>query len=427
MPVFEIFRVGMTKLDGVLQSSLSRNAMYLIMSQAMMAGLGFVFWVIVARYYTAAELGYSSAIVSTVTLVAMIGHVGLDSFLIRFLAGAENQRRLFNTCLTYAALATTAAGIIAAAGLPLWSPRLAFVSTQPIFFAAFVAFAVVSTMYGIVSSGFIAGRQSKYLFVKDTLFSVTKLFLPLLFVRYFHAFGVVSSWGLATAAALFASLAFLMPRMLPGYRPVPTLAARLVRRAWGFSGMSYVISLVTAAPKFIMPLIVLNERGPEESAYFYVAWAIATLLFSIPTSMGQSLFAEGSHDKRKLHGDIRRATVLSLLLLVPAVLFVWLLGGTVLLAFGGSYSERSIALLRILVLAGLPMTVQRIYFTVLRIRGHLRELAVWRTVLSAVLLGTSYALLPTGGLEVVGWIWLGTHSAAAAVILLFRSDLWRGD
>ena len=83
-----------------------------------------------------------------------------------------------------------------------------------------------------------------------------------------------------------------------------------------------------------MPLLVLNVLGPEESAYFYVAWTIATLLFSIPSSLAQSLFAEGSHDKRKLHRDIRRATILSALLLVPAVLFVWLLGGTVLLAFG---------------------------------------------------------------------------------------------
>jgi len=422
----DILRVSASHIIEMLRSSLYTNAAYLILAQASMAGLGFFFWVIVARYYTEAELGYSAAIISTIGLVALIGHIGLDSFLVRFLAGAENPRRLLNTCFTYAAIATGTAAIIAAAGFPLWSPRLAFVSTQPLFFAAFVGFAVVNTLSGVAGSGFIAGRKAKYLLWKDVLFSGTKLFLPLLFVQHFHAFGVVASWGLATAIGLFASLFVFMRRMLPGYVPMPSLGARLVRRAWGFSGMSYVISLIAASPKFVMPLIVINLLGPEESAYFYVAWAIATLLFCIPTSLGQSLFAEGSHDRRKLHRDIRRATLLSGLLLAPAVLGVWLLGGTALRAFGGSYSARSVELLQILALAALPMTLERIYFTVLRIRGRLRELTIWRAALSAVLLGASTLLIPTGGLEVIGWVWLVTHAVAAAAILAFRSDLWLG-
>ena len=426
MPALDDLALIASRAREALRSSLYTNAMYLMLAQATMAGFGFFFWVIVARYYTEAELGYSSAIISAIGLVALTGHIGLESFLVRFLAGAENPRRLLNTCMTYAGLATGVAAIIAAAGMPLWSPRLAFVSTQPVFFAAFVCFAVVSTLSGIAGSGFIAGRQAKYLLLKDAVFSATKLFLPLLFVQHFHAFGVVASWGIATMIGLFASLLAFMPHVFPGYKPVPALGARLVRRAWGFSGMSYLISLIAAAPKFIMPLIVMNVLGPEESAYFYVAWAIATLLFAIPTSMGQSLFAEGSHDKRRLHRDIRRATVFSVLLLVPAVLFVWLLGDVVLLAFGESYSARSIELLRILALAGLPMTFERLYFTVLRIRGRLRELTIWRTVLSAVLLSACALALPTGGLEAIGWVWLATHGAAAAAILLFRSELWLG-
>ncbi len=102
----------------------------------------------------------------------------------------------------------------------------------------------------------------------------------------------------------------------------------------------------------------------------------------------------------------------------------WLM---VLLAFGGSYSERSIDLLRILALAGLPMTIERLYFTVLRIHGRLRELIVWRTLLTIVLLTACYLLIPAGGLNIIGWVWLVTHAAAAAAIIAFRSDLWLRD
>lgn len=415
-----------SRLGGALRSPLYTNAVYLILAQAAMAGLGFFFWVIVARYYTEAELGYSSAILSTISLVALTGHIGLDSFLVRFLSSADNPRRLFNTCLTYASLATAVAAIIAAAGFPLWSPRLSFVTTQPAFFVTFVLLAVVSTASGIAGSGFVAGRQAKYLLIKDALFSGTKLFLPLLFVRYFHAFGIVASWGIATTVGLLGSLLIFMPRVFPGYRPAPSTGAKLVRRAWGFSGMSYVISLVAAAPKFLMPLVVINLLGPKENAYFYVAWAIATLLYSIPTSLGQSLFAEGSHDRRKLGRDIRRSTLLSILLLVPAILFVWLLGHKVLLAFGGSYSARSIELLRVLSLVALPMTFERIYFTTLRIHGRLRELIVWRLALSVVLLAACYTTIPTGGLMSIGWVYLVTHGVAMLAILVFRRSLWTG-
>jgi O-antigen/teichoic acid export membrane protein len=37
-----------------LRSPLYTNAVYLMLSQATMAGLGFVFWVVVARYYSEA-------------------------------------------------------------------------------------------------------------------------------------------------------------------------------------------------------------------------------------------------------------------------------------------------------------------------------------------------------------------------------------
>lgn len=414
----------LARASETLRSPLYTNAFYIILSQATTAGFGFFFWVIVARYYTEAELGYSSAIISTISFVALIGNIGLDAFLMRFLSGARNPRGLLNTCLTYSAITTGVVAVVAAAALYVLAPRLGFVAAQPIFLAAFVGFAVVSTMSGIAGSGFVAGRQAKYLWLKDALFSVTKLFLPLLFVQRFHAFGIVASWGLATSVGLLASFLFFMPRVLPDYVPRPSLGARLVRRAWGFSGMSYLVTLIAAAPNFIMPLVVINVLGPEENAYFYVAWAIATLLFSIPSSIALSLFAEGSHNRHKLHHDARRATLLSAALLVFAVLFVWLLGDRVLLAFGGNYSERSMDLLRILAPAGIPMTIERVYFAMLRIRGRMRELAVWNAALTVALLVTSYLLVKTGGLEAIGWVWLVTHGAVALVILSLRSELW---
>ena len=58
----------LSMLVDAARSSLYTNAFYIMLSQAGMALLGFFFWVIVARYYTEAEVGYSSAIISAIGL-----------------------------------------------------------------------------------------------------------------------------------------------------------------------------------------------------------------------------------------------------------------------------------------------------------------------------------------------------------------------
>ena len=48
------------------------------------------------------------------------------------------------------------------------------------------------------------------------------------------------------------------------------------------------------APNMVLPIMVLNTLGAEQAAYCYIAYAIATLLFMIPSAISMSLFVEGS-------------------------------------------------------------------------------------------------------------------------------------
>jgi len=406
------------------RSSLYTNAFYIMLSQAGMALLGYFFWVVVARFYTEAEVGYSSAIISTISLVALVAHMGLDSFLVRFLSRAENPAELLNTCLTYSAIAALIVALLWAAGLGLWSSKISFVARQPVFLAAFVCFCVAANVSSTAGGALIARRRSYLLIVKDTAFSLVKVGLPLLFVSRFHAFGIVASWGLATTAAAFVALLALMPRAIPGYSVAPAFGARLVRRAWGFSGLSYAITLVTTLPRYCMPLIVISALGPEENGFFYVAWTVATVLHLIPGSVAQSLFAEGAYDKRALRRNVDQAFTLSYALLVPACLLLILLGKWVLFTFGPGYSERSLHLLRMLALTSLPMTVERVHFATLRVRGRLKEVLLWRTTLTIAIIGMSLFFVQTGGLNAIGWVYLGLHIASALLILLLRRSAW---
>ncbi|MBN1855929.1 MAG: lipopolysaccharide biosynthesis protein [Dehalococcoidia bacterium] len=417
-------RAIISQLRSEVSSSLLTNALYIMSSHGLMAVLGFVFWVIVARFYTEAELGYSAAIISALGLVSMIGGIGLNSFLVRFLPTSASPRSLVNTCLTYGSIATLAVALVFVAGIDIWSPRIAFVRSQPVFMAAFASFAIANNRSTLYDSAFVAGRKSRYLLTKGAIFGGVKLALPLLFVQYFHAFGIIASWGLATAAAIALSGFVLMPRVIPDYRVGVELGARIVRRAWGFSGFSYVISIVTALPKFLMPLMVINILGPEANAFFYIAWAISSMLFSVPGSIAHSLFAEGSHNRRTLMKNIRRSIAGGFALLLPAILFILLFGDGLLLAFGYGYAERSMDLLRILSLTGIPLTIESIYFAILRVNGRLQELLIWHTVLSLALLLGSYYFISTAGMTSIGWVYFGVHTVVAILVAVPRRHIW---
>jgi O-antigen/teichoic acid export membrane protein len=390
-----------------------------------MAVLGFFFWVIVARFYTEAEVGYSGAIISAIGLVALIGRLGLESVLIRFFGASGNKAAVLNTCLTYAGLVSGVAGIICVLGLGLFSSGIGFIARQPAFFIAFVLFAIASSLYTLVGASFVAMRRADYVVLKDAVFSSLKLVLPLVFIHYFHAFGIVASWGLASAAGVALSLFYIVPRLVPGYKPWPHLDNRLIRRTWGYSGMSYLINMIAHVPKFLMPIIVINALGPVQNGYFYVAWAIYSVLGSIPTAVSQSMFAEVAVNKRALRHNIIRSFALCYALLIPACLIIVLFGERMMLAFGASYSENSVGLLRVLVFATLPLAVIRIHFSVLRVSGRMREMMLIRVAITIVAIVAAYVLVPQRGIEIIGWIWLVAYTAAAGTIFLTRSHLWR--
>ena len=79
---------GLKKLYRV---SLYRNAVYLMLDNAIPALSGFAFWVIAARLYSAENVGIASATISVTGLLVAFSTLGLGNTLIRFLPNAREQ------------------------------------------------------------------------------------------------------------------------------------------------------------------------------------------------------------------------------------------------------------------------------------------------------------------------------------------------
>lgn len=72
-----------------LSDPLFKNAYFLMLSSITSAGSGFFFWLIVARFYPAEEVGLASAIISAMGLIGMLSLLGFDISLVRFLPERE--------------------------------------------------------------------------------------------------------------------------------------------------------------------------------------------------------------------------------------------------------------------------------------------------------------------------------------------------
>lgn len=411
------------KLKQVITTPLYSNAFYLMLNTAVMALCGFFFWMVVARFYTEAEVGFSSAIISAISLIAAISLVGLNISLIRFLPQADKPQELINSCYTLSGLVSLVVAGIFIAGLGFWSPALAFVRQNAIFTAAFIVFALLWTLSSLVDYTFIAKRRAGFVLSKNTIYSVLKIPLPILFVLFFRTFGIVASWGIAIAVALAISIFLFLPRVQKFYKPAPNLRLGLIKDMWRYSGGNYLTNLLASSPAFILPLMVVNLLGAEQNAYFYIAWAIASLVFAIPISVSRSLFAEGSHFEDKLRENVTKSLKFTFLLLVPAVTVLILVGRWLLLLFGQSYSLNALRLLWILSLSSLPLAINHLYTSILRVKSRLKELmAIWGFIALAVLLA-SYLIMPASGIMGIGYAWLGAQAAVAIYVLARRPSM----
>ena len=402
-----------------VRTPLYRNALYLIMASALTGVAGLVFWLLAARFYDAEDVGLASAAISAMMLLALFATLGLDYALIRFLPSAEkHSNALVNSCLTISVLASIIIALIFIAGIGVWSPALLFLRQHPVFLSAFVIFTTAGTLYMLLGRAFVARRTAGFNLVQASIFNLLRLALIMLLGSFFAVFGIFAAWGLGWIVAVTIGTLLFLPRVQPGYRPLPVIKRELIGNMVRFSLANYVTALLWFAPIYVLPLMVINLVGSEASAYFYIAWSICIVLFTIPVSISFSLFAEGSHNDEGLGRNIRRSLKFAFLIVIPAMLLIVLIGDRLLLVFGPSYADNATNLLRLLVLSLVPGSLNQIYFGVKRVEMKMKSVICLSAFIAIITLALSWVLLPQMGIVGAGVAWLSSQGAAALVIIL---------
>lgn len=408
-------------LKGRLSIPLYSNACYLIADTAVVSLLGFAFWVLMAKLYTPAEVGLASATIAAVILLARLSGLGFGYGLIRFLPGAGGRSNtLINSCFTIAGLTSLVAALVFLTGLNFWSPALVYIR-QPIFATSFVFVTVMYTLFLLIDQTFIARRCAKYVLFKNATAGLLKLAAAVALVVLLSAFGIFASWGLAISVALAIALFQFLPQAQRGYVPIPTVCKEIVNDMIHFSLGNHIAELLWFAPLTLFPLMVINILGAETNAYFYIAWVIAQMLFAIPMAVSYSLFAEGSHEEGLLRSNTIKSVKLCLLILVPAIVVLFVLGDKLLLFFGRSYSESGAILLRILAVSAIPVTINFICLSVMRVKKNTKGLMLVSASIACLALGSGYILMTKVGLPGVGVGWIAAQTVVAIIVVLLLS------
>src|SRR5947209_8372947 len=124
----------------ILADPLYKNSLFNMTSTFILGGLGFVFWIIIARLYKTENVGIATTLISIMALLSSFIIVGLSSSLTRYLPKSANKNELINSSFVIVTLVALLASSIFLLGVPLFSPQLIFLRSNAFYVISFICF-----------------------------------------------------------------------------------------------------------------------------------------------------------------------------------------------------------------------------------------------------------------------------------------------
>ena len=400
-----------------LQDPLFKNSFFIILTSISGAGFGFIFWILAAKLSSAEDVGIATALISSMTLLILISKLGLDFSIIRF-CPTNDKSRIFSTSIVITTLISLIFGVIFIAGVDIFSPELHLLRS-PLNALIFLISLAANTITQLTANSFVAIRKAGFQFIQSIIVGSRIIFLfPFITLGAMGIFDAIGISAVLTVAVTFILL------VKSGAKPVLVIDRNFLNESFHFSAGNYLYSMFMAGPNMIMPVMVLNILGAEQAAYFYIAFAIASLLFMIPIAISTSLFVEGSYGE-----ELKKIVIKSLFaifaVLLPTACALYVGGEWVLGITGKDYAIGGLEVLRVMIIASLFMGVNQVYFAIKRIQKDMHGVIVLSGVISGLLIVLGYLFMSMFGIIGVGYAWLiGNGIGSICVGIIAWRERW---
>lgn len=386
----------------------SKNAAILLFTWCMNAAVGFIFIFIAARMYTIDAVGIATLLFSYSSIVILISRFGIEQSMIRYY-DEKKQNSIYCSSILITTVAAIGLGIllifISYSGL-LNSNYL--LSYSVVFLIGLLIMSVSQTN-GIF---FLARGKPLFYLIQNAIIGSRILFLILLIP--FGVMGIFCSLILATGFSVFFSV-FLILRQgvkfqLPG--------KEFLIDSFHYSLGNYFSEFFLTAPVFLIPIVVFFISGQNETAIYSVSYAIASLAFLIPASIGFALFMSGCKEKITI-SSMKTVIVATLVLLIVMISIFFFWGKAIVHLLGPNYSEAN-GLIVLIMIASIFALFYQIYSAELKIKSKMKELVLLNLVFFIILISMSAVLLNKMGLIGVGYAWNIAYAACMIPFFVHR-------
>ncbi len=407
-----------------LSDPLYRTGYYLILGTGVTSLLGVGFWALAAHSYSARVVGLNAAAISAMTLVAEACTLGLSAVLVRYLpvAGGSTRRLVSRSYMLTISLALIF-GLLAALTTGIWSPKLGFLGGGG-WLIGFVLATGATTIFTLQDSVLTGLRAAKWIPLENSLYALAKLLLLVVLASTLTGSGPFVAWTAPLAFAVVIVNYLIFKRLIPSVSSEGSLdRSKLLSMATG----NYAGKLFTLAGNLYMPILVANRVSAADAAYFYVPWMVSLAIELIALNVMTSLTVEAASDMDKLRDLSRRALRQTLRLVIPVAALVALVAPLALLVFGQAYADEGSSLLRLLMIGMVPNAIVTLGISVARIEHRGRIVVSVQGAHCVAVLLFSALLLPSLGIDAVGYVWTASQTALALVLLatLLRPVLFR--
>jgi O-antigen/teichoic acid export membrane protein len=389
------------------------NTAFLVATTIATSGLGFAYWWLAARTYSAHQVGIAAAAVSGMTLLGYLAMLGFGTLLIAMVHESGDRAIAYvATASLTSALVGGTLGAIALFAAPVISPELAGFARDPVGQMLFPVGVGLTASTFVVDQALIGLLRGGTQFVRNFVFAAGKLLLlglAVLLVAGASGVTIFGTWvaGLLLSILVLAALALRVERRLAQYRPDTQILRHLSRGLL----KHHALNLAVQTPSLALPLVVASVLSVTSAAYFYAAWMMAGFAAIASTSLGITLYATSSRSPSRLAHSMRLTLGVSFLVGCAALITVAVWGRIVLGIFGPAYASEASAALTFLTLAALPGIVKTHFLQVVRLADRIGSGAAFMAA-GAVLELT----MATLGGESRGLVGLSQGFAAAAVI-----------
>lgn len=422
---------------------LGRSSLALTASAMVTGVVGLGYWIVMGRLYPAADVGAAAAIITSATILANFGNLGLGAYLERFLpvAGAQAWR------LTRRGLLLgSGCGLLLGAGFLLVGPTedMMLTGAQQLWFPLFV---VVLSSFALLDHVSIAMARAPWAAGKNIAHSVVKLVgaagIGLMIGELGGAelagtssggagrMGMVGTWIGAAALASLVVGGVLLRHLERRSRFADGLVYGLPgrREQLRFAVGNYGVYVVTALTPLVLPLIVVARVGAAENAYFAIVWSLMSAVLVLLTMLTGPFVSAASVPDADVAALVRRFGLILAAVAGAATIGFITAGPFVLGLAGPDYADAGGGVLRIAALALVPAAIGIAYTGLARVRRRMAPALAAQGVSATLMLVLCAYWLPRHGLVSAAWAILIAESLVAILVIvpLLRAGLGRGE